>query len=236
MTETMSPTHINPLAAPKRQCLGIAVHETDARVIDPDTLEELGDAAVGEIIVHGPQVLRGYWNRPDAEASSFIERSGKRFLRTGDLGYRDSEGYFFAVERLKRMINVSGFKVWPAEVEATTAAAREPSNLAHVFVVQVNQIAKRADIPHCAWLGRSIAVDVALHFERPFFAVLTPPERLGHITGLAADLDTPISGCQLSEGRHACALRLSCAPRGQNGYKRVQFRLVWSAHVLLLPH
>jgi len=122
MTETMSPTHINPLAAPKRQCLGIAVHETDARVIDPDTLEELGDAAVGEIIVHGPQVLRGYWNRPDAEASSFIERSGKRFLRTGDLGYRDSEGYFFAVERLKRMINVSGFKVWPAEVEATTAA------------------------------------------------------------------------------------------------------------------
>ena len=119
MTETMSPTHINPLVAPKRQCLGIAVHETDARVIDPDTLEELGDAAVGEIIVHGPQVLQGYWNRPDANASSFIERDGKRFLRTGDLGYRDAEGYFFAVDRLKRMINVSGFKVWPAEVEAT---------------------------------------------------------------------------------------------------------------------
>src|SRR5439155_6512398 len=57
MTETMSPTHLNPLAAPKRQCLGIAVHETDARVIDPDTLEGLADGAVGEIIVHGPQVL-----------------------------------------------------------------------------------------------------------------------------------------------------------------------------------
>ena len=48
MTETMSPTHLNPLAAPKRQCLGIAVHETMRRVIDPDTLEELGDGAVGE--------------------------------------------------------------------------------------------------------------------------------------------------------------------------------------------
>ena len=119
MTETMSPTHLNPLAAPKRQCLGIPVHETDARVIDPDTLELLGDGAVGEIIVHGPQVLRSYWNRPEANASSFIERDGKRFLRTGDLGYRDAEGYFFTVDRLKRMINVSGFKVWPAEVEAT---------------------------------------------------------------------------------------------------------------------
>ena len=118
MTETMSPTHLNPLAAPKRQCLGIAVHETDARVIDPDTLEELGDGAVGEIIVHGPQVLQGYWNKPDADASAFIQRDGRRFLRTGDLGYRDAEGYFFAVDRLKRMINVSGFKVWPAEVEA----------------------------------------------------------------------------------------------------------------------
>jgi len=118
MTETMSPTHLNPLAAPKRQCLGIAVHETDARVIDPDTLQELGDGTVGEIIVHGPQVLQGYWNKPDADVSAFIERDGRRFLRTGDLGYRDAEGYFFAVDRLKRMINVSGFKVWPAEVEA----------------------------------------------------------------------------------------------------------------------
>ena len=58
---------------------------------------------------------------------------------------------------------------------------------------------------------RSFAIDVALHFKRPFFAVLAPSERLGHIPGLAADLDAPVSGCQLCEGRHACALRLSCA-------------------------
>jgi fatty-acyl-CoA synthase len=118
MTETMSPTHINPMAAPKRQCLGIAVHETDARIIDPETLAELGCDETGEIVVHGPQILRGYWNRPDADATSFLELDGQRFLRTGDLGYRDRDGYFFAVDRLKRMINVSGFKVWPAEVEA----------------------------------------------------------------------------------------------------------------------
>src|SRR5215469_10105572 len=103
--------------------------------------------------------------------------------------------------------------------------------------VQVDQAAKCANVPHHARLGRSIAVNVAIHFERPFFTVLAPSERLGHITGLAADLDAPVSGSQLSEGRHACALRLSCAlcaPGGQNGYKRVQFGLVWSAHVLLL--
>jgi fatty-acyl-CoA synthase len=118
MTETMSPTHLNPMAAPKRQCLGIAVQETDARIVDPESLIELDDNVVGEIVVHGPQVLQGYWNRPQADAEAFIELAGKRFLRTGDLGYRDADGYFFAVDRLKRMINVSGFKVWPAEVEA----------------------------------------------------------------------------------------------------------------------
>jgi fatty-acyl-CoA synthase len=119
MTETMSPTHINPMAAPKRQCLGIPVHDTDARIIDPETLAELNNDETGEIVVHGPQVLQNYWNRPDANAASFVMLDGQRFLRTGDLGYRDRDGYFFAVDRLKRMINVSGFKVWPAEVEAT---------------------------------------------------------------------------------------------------------------------
>lgn len=118
MTETMSPTHLNPMAAPKRQCLGIAVQETDARIVDPESLIELDDNVVGEIVVHGPQVLQDYWNSPQADAEAFIELAGKRFLRTGDLGYRDADGYFFAVDRLKRMINVSGFKVWPAEVEA----------------------------------------------------------------------------------------------------------------------
>jgi fatty-acyl-CoA synthase len=118
MTETMSPTHINPMARPKRQCLGIPVYQTDSRIIDPDTLVELGDDAVGEIVVHGPQVLQNYWNKPEANETSFVTLDGKRFLRTGDLGYRDGDGYFFAVDRLKRMINVSGFKVWPAEVES----------------------------------------------------------------------------------------------------------------------
>ena len=73
---------------------------------------------MGEIIVHGPQVFQGYWKQPEATAQAFMEHDGKRFFRTGDLGYYDEEGYFFITDRLKRMINCSGFKVWPAEVEA----------------------------------------------------------------------------------------------------------------------
>ena len=72
----------------------------------------------GEIVIHGPQVFQGYWKRPDETAKAFFELDGKRFFRSGDLGRMDEEGYFFITDRLKRMINASGFKVWPAEVEA----------------------------------------------------------------------------------------------------------------------
>ncbi|AOS80916.1 MULTISPECIES: long-chain fatty acid--CoA ligase [Hydrogenophaga] len=118
MTETMAATHINPLHRPKRQCLGLPVFEIDARVIDPETLAERPVGETGEIVVHGPQVMQGYWRNPQATAEAFIELDGQRFLRTGDLGHVDAEGYFFMTDRLKRMINASGYKVWPAEVEA----------------------------------------------------------------------------------------------------------------------
>ena len=118
MTETISATHLNTPDNPKAQCLGIPAFDVDSRVVDPETLEELPANEVGEIIVHGPQVMVGYWNAPHADAEAFVEIEGKRFLRTGDLGYADEEGYFFFVDRLKRMINAAGFKVWPAEVEA----------------------------------------------------------------------------------------------------------------------
>ncbi|GMG93704.1 long-chain fatty acid--CoA ligase [Cupriavidus metallidurans] len=117
MTETASFLLSNPRQKPKRECLGIATFGVDARVVDPESLAELPQGEIGEIVVHGGQVMQGYWNNPQANAESFIEIAGKRFLRTGDLGFMDEEGYFFMRDRLKRMINASGFKVWPAEVE-----------------------------------------------------------------------------------------------------------------------
>ena len=119
LTETAAPSHTNPPDAPKRQCLGIPFIGTDARVVDPDTLRELEPGQTGEIVVHGPQVFKGYWRRPADTEAAFFDLDGKRFFRTGDLGHIDPDGYFFLTDRLKRMINASGFKVWPAQVETT---------------------------------------------------------------------------------------------------------------------
>jgi fatty-acyl-CoA synthase len=118
LTETAAPSHTNPPDAPKQQCLGIPVIGTDSRVIDPETLAEMPQGEQGEIIMNGPQIFSGYWKRADATKAAFIEMDGKSFFRSGDLGHIDEDGYFFITDRLKRMINASGFKVWPAEVEA----------------------------------------------------------------------------------------------------------------------
>jgi fatty-acyl-CoA synthase len=118
LTETAAPSHANPIHRPKPQCGGIPYFDTDSRVFNHDAKRECAPNEVGEIITHGPQVFRGYWKQPQATQAAFMEHDGKRFFRTGDLGYYDEEGYFFITDRLKRMINASGFKVWPAEVEA----------------------------------------------------------------------------------------------------------------------
>ena len=118
LTETAAPSHSNPPDRPKQQCLGIPFMSVDARVVDPQTLKELPVGESGEIAIHGPQVFQGYWKRPDATKEAFFEMEGKSFFRSGDMGRVDEDGYFFMTDRLKRMINASGFKVWPAEVEA----------------------------------------------------------------------------------------------------------------------
>ena len=118
LTETAAPSHGNPPDAPKQQCLGIPIIGVDARVINPDTLQEVATGEQGEIIMRGPQIFDGYWRRPEATEQAFMQLDGERFFRSGDLGHVDAQGYFFITDRLKRMINASGFKVWPAEVEA----------------------------------------------------------------------------------------------------------------------
>jgi fatty-acyl-CoA synthase len=117
LTETAAPSHGNPPERAKLQCLGIPIFGVDSRVVDPLTLKELPVGEVGEIITHGPMVFKGYWGHPEATKDAFIEFEGKTFFRTGDLGRMDEEGYFFMTDRLKRMINASGYKIWPAEVE-----------------------------------------------------------------------------------------------------------------------
>ena len=119
MTETISQTHMNPPGSLRKQCLGIPTFDTESLIIDPETLAPLGPNQQGEIVSHGPQLFQGYWNNAAATEATCVDIDGKRFLRTGDLGYRDDDGYFYIADRLKRMINAAGYKVWPAEVEAT---------------------------------------------------------------------------------------------------------------------
>jgi len=119
LTETISQTHINPPQNAKKQCLGIPTFDTEALVVEPSTLEVLESEQQGEIVVRGPQLLTGYWKNQQAFEESWCEVGGRRFFRTGDLGRTDEDGFFYISDRLKRMINAAGMKVWPAEVEAT---------------------------------------------------------------------------------------------------------------------
>ncbi len=118
MTETASMAAANPPRRSKRQCLGIPTFGVELRVVDPGTGLPAADGEAGELWVSGAQVMQGYWRNPQADADTFRDIDGQRFLRTGDLVTRDADGYYFLVDRLKRMINASGYKVWPAEVEA----------------------------------------------------------------------------------------------------------------------
>lgn len=118
MTETASFLCTNPIGKPKRNCLGVPTFGVDVRVIDPHTLQPVAPGEVGEIVAHAGQIMLGYWNNPKANADSFVVIDAKRFLRTGDLASVDEDGYLYMRDRLKRMINASGYKVWPAEIES----------------------------------------------------------------------------------------------------------------------
>lgn len=118
LSETMSHTHFNPPHRPKLQCLGIPAFDVDAKVIDIKTENEVGLGEEGELVITGPQLFKGYYNKEEETANSFIQLGNKLFFKTGDIVKVDDEGYYFLVDRVKRMINAAGFKVWPTEVES----------------------------------------------------------------------------------------------------------------------
>jgi len=115
LSETTAPTHINPPHRPKYGTVGLPLPLTQVRIVDPnDPGTEMGIGKSGEIAVRGPQVMKGYWRNPEATRQAFHEG----WFLTGDIGRVDEEGYFTIEERKKDMLKVSGFSVFPAEVEA----------------------------------------------------------------------------------------------------------------------
>ena len=117
MTETMAATHMNPANASRPGSIGRLVDGLDCLVISMETDLPLAAGEEGELVVAGAQLFRGYLNRDDETERAHVQIAGKRYFRTGDIGHADSDGYYFITDRRKRMINVSGLKVWPAEVE-----------------------------------------------------------------------------------------------------------------------
>jgi long-chain acyl-CoA synthetase len=118
LTEAAPGTHSNPVYAAhlmKVETIGLPIHDTQQKIVDIETGKvELGVGEEGELIVRGPQVMRGYWKAPEATAEAL--RDG--WLYTGDIGWRDEEGYVTITDRKKEMIKYKGFSVAPAQVEA----------------------------------------------------------------------------------------------------------------------
>jgi 4-coumarate--CoA ligase len=114
MTELSPITHAAPHSDPRPGSVGVTAPNTATRIVNPETLQDCQPGEEGEVWIQGPQVMLGYHNRPDA--TSAMIRDG--WLRTGDLGVVDADGYLFIRDRLKELIKVKGFQVAPAEVEA----------------------------------------------------------------------------------------------------------------------
>jgi long-chain acyl-CoA synthetase len=120
LTETTSPSHLVPAGARApidfasgALSIGVPIPGTESKVISVDDGSDLLPGEIGEILIRGPGVMPGYWNRPQ-ETEQTLEDG---WLHTGDVGKCDEKGWFYLVDRIKDMINVSGYKVWPRDVE-----------------------------------------------------------------------------------------------------------------------
>lgn len=120
LSETSPVTHVNPTTKKDRKfgSIGKPVPNTIAHIVDIETgTKVLNTGETGEIAVHGPQVMMGYYNKPDETDNVMRTIDGKRFFLTGDIGHMDEEGYFIISDRKKDMVNVGGLKAYPREIE-----------------------------------------------------------------------------------------------------------------------
>jgi 4-coumarate--CoA ligase len=113
LTESSPTTHITPIGKIKVGSIGLPLALTEDKIVDPETGAELRPREIGELWVRGPQVMKGYYNNPEATGQILLNG----WLRTGDLAWKDEEGYVFIVDRLKEVIKCKGFQVAPAEIE-----------------------------------------------------------------------------------------------------------------------
>jgi len=117
LSETAATSHVNPLHRPKTGSFGCPIPGMRAAVMNPETLEFVPPGETGELVLSGPNVMQGYWQRPDETARVFVERAGVRWMRTGDIVRMDEEGYFHFYDRAKDLIKYKGYSVFAKDVE-----------------------------------------------------------------------------------------------------------------------
>lgn len=115
MTELSPVSHVSPFGKGKPGSSGTALPNTESRIVNPETMEDMPEGEDGELWVRGPQVMKGYLNNPKATAETIVEDG---WLRTGDIAHFDTDGYLYITDRLKELIKYKGFQVAPAELEA----------------------------------------------------------------------------------------------------------------------
>jgi acyl-CoA synthetase (AMP-forming)/AMP-acid ligase II len=170
MTETSPAIHLTPALSDKSKygSIGQCVPNTECKIVDVETGEALGCGREGEICMRGPQMMKGYLNRPEATAAT-IDADG--WLHTGDIGYCDGSGYFFIVDRLKELIKYKGMQVAPAELEALLLT--HPS-VADAAVVPVADEAA-GELPKAFVVRRAGADGVAAEELMAFVAARVAP-------------------------------------------------------------
>ncbi len=162
LTESSPVTHIapDPPEDVRPASVGLALPGTSCRIVDPVSRQDLPVGSHGEVLVHGPQVMSGYLNEPEATRAAI---SPDGWLRTGDIGYLDDDGYLYIVDRIKEMIKVKGYQVAPAEIEAVlvlhpdildaaviSSPDAEAGEVPHGFIVTASNLSTDEVIAHTA--------------------------------------------------------------------------------------
>jgi 4-coumarate--CoA ligase len=170
MTELSPVSHLTPPGWFKPGSVGVTAPNTQTRIVDPVRGVDLGIDEDGEICVRGPQVMKGYLNRPDATAAT-INQDG--WLRTGDIGYADEDGHFYIVDRLKEMIKYKAMQVAPAELEAML--------LSHPAVADAAVIPspdeEAGEVPKAFVVRKADATDVTPEELMAYVAVRVAPHK-----------------------------------------------------------
>ena len=159
LTESAGVVSVNPYAGTRKPgTIGQVVPNTLIRFVDKeDASKPAASGQPGELVVHGPQIMQGYWNRPDTAAAAFVEIGGKRWLRTGDIAVQDEDGFIQIVDRSKDMISVGGFKVFPSQVENVLL---EHEAVKETLVIGMHD-ERLGETPH-AYVVRNDGVDISV--------------------------------------------------------------------------